>query len=111
MVTADQAVRNGKTIDLKRTVDEALRRCPQVTNVLVQRRTGAGVVMDKKRDAYLEDEISSVSSNVAGAILDAQHPLFMLYTSGSTGKPKGIHKYRMAQNKLPTPDSSNELCH
>jgi hypothetical protein len=40
VITADEGVRGGKLIPLKRTVDEAVMACPTVRTVFVARRTG-----------------------------------------------------------------------
>ena len=40
VITANEAMRGGKTISLKTTVDEALAGCPDVQHVFVQKRTG-----------------------------------------------------------------------
>ena len=53
VVTADEAVRGGKTIALKSIVDEAVQDCQCVQRVLVSRRTGADVAMTQ-RDIQLE---------------------------------------------------------
>ena len=53
VVTADEAVRGGKTIPLKSIVDEAVGGCQCVQRVLVSRRTGAHVPMTP-RDLQLE---------------------------------------------------------
>ena len=50
VVTADEAVRGGKTIAI---VDEAVQDCQCVQRVLVSRRTGADVAMTQ-RDIQLE---------------------------------------------------------
>ncbi|CAI7997283.1 Acetyl-coenzyme A synthetase 2-like, mitochondrial [Geodia barretti] len=89
VVTADEAVRGGKTIPLKSIVDEAVGGCQCVQRVLVSQRTGAHVPMTP-RDLQLEQAMSEVSDSCAPEPLDSEDPLFMLYTSGSTGKPKGI---------------------
>lgn len=64
LITADQAVRGGKTVDLKTTVDEALQNCPSVRQVFVSQRTGAQVPMGKM-DLCLEavSYHNSVSNN------------------------------------------------
>ena len=46
-MTADQAVRGGKLIDLKKTVDDAVKQCPDVKRVFVATRTGNKVPMSK----------------------------------------------------------------
>lgn len=43
VITADQAVRGGKRIELKQVVNEAVFKCPSVKRVFVAERTGADV--------------------------------------------------------------------
>jgi len=90
IVTADEAVRGGKRIPLKATVDRAVKECKDVTRVLVMRRTGAEVPMMAGRDEWMEEAMTKVSAECPPTMVDSEHPLFLLYTSGSTGKPKGI---------------------
>jgi acetyl-CoA synthetase len=96
IITADEGLRGGKKIPLKKNVDEALELLakqndpPKVDHVLVVKRTGANVEMKAGRDLYYEDACKDVGADCAPAEMDAEDPLFMLYTSGSTGKPKGV---------------------
>ncbi len=90
VITADEGVRGGKTIPLKKNVDEALSQCPDVTSVLVIARTGAKVFMRPGRDFAYEEEAAKVSADCPPEPMGAEDPLFILYTSGSTGKPKGV---------------------
>jgi acetyl-CoA synthetase len=90
VITADEGVRGGKIIPLKRNVDEALAECPGVTDVIVVRRTKADVPMTPGRDAYYADLKTTVSDQCDPEPMNAEDPLFILYTSGSTGKPKGV---------------------
>lgn len=90
VVTADEGYRGGKTIPLKKNVDEALKKTSTVKKVLVVRRTGAAVPMDLSRDISYDEELPKVSSICEPEVMDAEDPLFILYTSGSTGKPKGV---------------------
>ena len=55
MFTADEGVRGGKTIPLKKMADEALEGCDCVKRVYVYKRTGADVPMKSGRDVYLND--------------------------------------------------------
>jgi acetyl-CoA synthetase len=90
VITADEGLRGGKIVPLKRNVDEALEQCPEVERVLVVRRTGADVVMRAGRDLPYEAERAKVSADCPPEPMGAEDPLFILYTSGSTGKPKGV---------------------
>jgi len=89
VVTADQAVRGGKTVPLKANVDEALAELSNI-KVLVVERTGADVAFDEERDYHYHKEMEKASSDCAPEPMNAEDPLFILYTSGSTGKPKGV---------------------
>jgi acetyl-CoA synthetase len=90
VITADEGMRGGKVVPLKRNVDEALTSCPDVTDVIVIRHTGAKVFMKPGRDHAYDEDRNSVSPDCAPEPMGAEDPMFILYTSGSTGKPKGV---------------------
>jgi acetyl-CoA synthetase len=90
VITADEGLRGGKVIPLKGNVDEALKDCPQVSDVIVIRRTRADVPMTEGRDVFYSDVKGAVSDQCDPEPMNAEDPLFILYTSGSTGKPKGV---------------------
>jgi len=92
VITADEGLRGGRTIPLKRNVDEALAH-PDVTTVktvLVVQRTGGEISWDDTRDIWYHEKMSMASVDCPAEEMSAEDPLFMLYTSGSTGKPKGV---------------------
>ena len=89
VITADEGVRGGKHIPLKRNVDEALNE-RDVPTVVVVTRTGADVPMKEGRDIRYSDVRDSLDAECEPEIMNAEDPLFILYTSGSTGKPKGV---------------------
>ena len=89
VITADEGVRGGKRIPLKRNVDTALAE-GDVPTVIVVTRTGADVPMKDGRDVAYSEIRASLSADCEPAIMSAEDPLFILYTSGSTGKPKGV---------------------
>lgn len=90
VITADEGVRGGKKIPLKANTDEALAQCPDVSAVVVVKRTGGDITMTAGRDVWYHEEKTKVSSHCPAEEMSAEDPLFILYTSGSTGKPKGV---------------------
>ncbi|MCZ7394188.1 MAG: acetate--CoA ligase [Candidatus Methanoperedens sp.] len=88
VITANVGLRGGKTVPLKENVDRALDS--SVETVIVYNRTASSVNMQKGRDFWWHEEMSSVSHECEPEAMDAEDPLFILYTSGSTGKPKGV---------------------
>lgn len=90
VITTDEGKRGGKVIGTKRIVDDALKQCPEVKNVLVYRRTGSEVPWTKGRDYWWHEEVNKYPGYCAPTLMDSEDPLFLLYTSGSTGKPKGV---------------------
>jgi acetyl-CoA synthetase len=90
VVTANEGVRGGKRIPLKKICDRAVEGLSAVTSVLVARRTDAEVPMVQGRDHWLEEECQKQRSTCTVEWMGAEDPLFILYTSGSTGKPKGV---------------------
>ena len=90
VVTANEGLRGGKHIPLKKTVDRAIEGMALVETVLVARRTEVDVPMEPGRDLWLEEETRKQRSTCTAEWMGAEDPLFVLYTSGSTGKPKGL---------------------
>ncbi len=90
VITADEGVRGGKIIPLKKIADEAMMQCPNVKKCVVVKRTGNEVNWDNERDISYDEMIKNMSDKCAPEEMSAEDPLFILYTSGSTGKPKGV---------------------
>jgi acetyl-CoA synthetase len=91
IITADEGLRGGRPIPLKKNTDAALAKCAKGDEkVLVVRRTGGEVEWKAGRDVWLHEEMAKVSADCPPVEMSAEDPLFILYTSGSTGKPKGV---------------------
>ncbi len=92
LITADGVFRGGKTIPLKKNVDEALFSCPSIEQVIVVKRTESEIDFIEGRDTWWHEEMAAkdIPDFCDPVSLKSGEPLFILYTSGSTGKPKGI---------------------
>lgn len=89
VITADEGLRGQKVIPLKKNIEEALKKCPNVKKCIVLKRTGGSVPFDSKRDVWYHELTSKMPTTCKPEEMNAEDPLFILYTSGSTGKPKG----------------------
>lgn len=92
VITADEGLRGGRVVPLKKNVDEALTNL-EVTNiekVIVVKRIGSNIHWSESRDVWWHEAMAVVSDVCPPEEMKAEDPLFILYTSGSTGKPKGV---------------------
>ena len=90
VITADEGLRGGKPIPLKKNTDAAVAKAGIVNSVIVVKRTGGDVQMQGGRDVWYHEEAAKVPADCPAEAMNAEDPLFILYTSGSTGKPKGV---------------------
>src|SRR3954451_7573429 len=90
VVTQDGSYRRGAEVKLFPAVEEALKSCPSVKNVVVYKRTGTPINLQPGRDHWWHESMEKASDVCPAEPLDSEHPLYILYTSGTTGKPKGV---------------------
>ena len=91
IITSDASYRGKKEIGLKKIVDGAMDKAPDVEKCLVVKHTGTSDIAWKEgRDLWMHDELAKVNAQCPAEEMDAEDRLFILYTSGSTGKPKGM---------------------
>ncbi|MGL5362398.1 MAG: acetate--CoA ligase [Bosea sp. (in: a-proteobacteria)] len=91
VITADEGLRGGKPVALKKNVDAADGKVKGgIQTVLVVRHTGCQINMQDGRDVWYHEAAAKVSAHCPPVEMRAEDPLFILYTSGSTGKPKGV---------------------
>ena len=90
VITANEGLRGGRTVSLKKNADTALNDCPNVHTVFVVKRTSGNVNWVSGRDLWYDEAVSEQETNCLPEEMESEDPLFILYTSGSTGKPKGV---------------------
>lgn len=91
VITADGFYRNGRVINIKSIVDEALvGGCDCIDTVVVVHRANVETEMTEMRDLWYEDLVRKESPVSETEVMDSEDMLFLLYSSGTTGKPKGI---------------------
>ena len=94
LITADEGLRGGRKVPLKKNADRACEIAEKagqtVKTMLVIQRTGGEVAWQDGRDVWWHEAREAVSADCPPAEMQAEDPLFILYTSGSTGKPKGV---------------------
>ncbi|WP_413736083.1 acetate--CoA ligase [Sodalis sp. RH21] len=92
VITADEGIRAGRKIPLKKNIDDALKNSAVKTigRVIVFKRTGKQIDWTPGRDLWWHDAVADAADDCPPQAMNAEDPLFILYTSGSTGKPKGV---------------------
>ncbi|MFZ2028903.1 MAG: acetate--CoA ligase [Vitreimonas sp.] len=92
VITADEGMRGGKKVPLKKNVDASHEHSSGVETVIVVKHVGEdpNLVQLGGVDVWYHEEAAQVSAECPPEPIGAEDPMFILYTSGSTGKPKGV---------------------
>ena len=91
LITADEGIRGGKIIPLKKIADDALTQCPEVKKCVVVQRTGNQVDWNNERDISYKEMISSASSKCDPEEMSAEDPYLYFILQAQLENPKEFY--------------------
>lgn len=94
VITADGTRRRGKTVPLKRTMDEAAEQVPSLRHVVVLNSLGLDIAWTPRQDRWWHELTAGKAAESPTEEMPADDPFMILFTSGTTGTAKGtIHTH------------------
>jgi len=72
IITMNQAVRGGKLINLKETVDLAIEKCATIKNVLAFKRTENDFKINNEKDILIDNILNNYSTECKPEIMDSE---------------------------------------
>ena len=103
VITADGGWRRGTVVPLKAAVDAALKETPSIEKVVVVKRTGNDVTMQKGRDLWWDEAIAGVpavcEAGAARQRASALHPLHERHDRKAEGRR--AHDRRLSRARVP----------
>ncbi len=94
LICADGMTRRGRSINMKETVDIAIRDLSQIAHIIVVQKTHQDVGWVPARDVWWQDLVLGETVADQTVAVESETPLMVIYTSGTTGKPKGaVHTH------------------
>ncbi|MDY6966023.1 MAG: acetate--CoA ligase [Halobacteriota archaeon] len=94
LFTADGSLRRGKSVEIKKVADEALKNVSTVKTVIVYKRLDIDTPWQENRDVWWDDFVKDQSKECTTEEMDSEDTSIIIYTSGTTGRPKGtVHTH------------------
>lgn len=91
VICANASYRRGRVLNLKQTVDDALRGVDSVKQVVVYNRVPTvETPLTPGRDYDYDELMATAKASCPVEPLDCNDPGLLIFTSGTSGRPKGI---------------------